>query len=1393
VLLTIFASASASAAPVISEFLADNETGLRDVDGDFSDWIEIFNPDPVAVDLGGYFLTDDATDPTQWRFPNGTTLEGFGFLVVIASNKNRTVAGEQLHTNFKLNASGEYLALLAPDGVTIASEFAPTFSAQFDNSSYGLEQTATTIKENLFDVDAPCSARVPGDSLLGSSWRQVGFDDSSWTAGTLGVGYERGTGFQNLINHDVELAMYNQNGSVYIRIPFDVANPGEIIDLDLEIQFDDAFSAYFNGTWVAAGNTSSSPAWNANASLENPDEDALDFRSYSLKSRIAHLQSPDLVFAIQGLNINPSDDDFLIRPRLVASRITEVAMGAPAYFVTPSPGALNGLQEELPTSKVVFSEPSQTFTTPFEVTLSSEFEGEIIRYTLNGSVPSVSSTAYSAPLTISNSSQLRARVFGAGNAAGPLAMESYLQLSSDVTSFSSNLPVVILENWGGGAPGTEANTPGFWAIIEPDGSTNSRAEIGDPFHIATRCGMRRRGSSSAGWPKYGLAMEAQDEEGFDKGIKPLGMPKESDWILSGRYQFDRALMRNPLMYQLSNETGEYAVRTRFVEVFNNTDGGALSYASDYVGVYTLMEKIKRDDNRVPVTKIGGRDTRLPKVSGGYMFKKDRLDPGDSGFAVDQMGTFGWVEPKEGDVHSGQASWLQGHLNELNAALYAADWANPTTDKHFTEYIDSYSWLRHHWLNTLAMNVDGFRLSGYFYKHRSDTEDGKVGAGPVWDFDRTMQSMDGRDDLATAWDGSGDSSHMWGDPRFPWWGRALTNPDFRQAHTDLWQELRKTTFSTANIESIIDDFAAQIDFADPRGVNSRRGQSPAARNFAKWTAVPPRNGSHAAEVTILKDWLQTRVEWIDDQYTAPPEFAVSPGLVSPGATVGFTGGGGTIYYTTDGTDPRLSGGSVSSSAMSGLPATIDSTTLITARARNGRSGLTIWSAPVKGFFLVGPLAAASNLVITEVHYAPLPASTPDELIASTAASDFEFLEMMNISPTATIDLTDVHFETGIDFTFTGSAIRSLAPGERVLIVGNQNSFEVRYGTASSSRIAGEFGPSRLDNAGERIHLVDALGVTVADFTYNDKIPWPAEAGFAGYSMVLKSFAIAGHDYSSVGNWRSSALIGGNPDASDSTPLIGSPKADDDHDGFNKLLEYALGTNDSDPADIGGNISGGIQSLEVGGAIDDYMTITHRRNLSADDAGLLPEGSVDLRTWFGGEANFPLVSEINQGDGTALVTRRTLLPISAGTGSKLFLRLRAHRVLTISFADWMTSRDATDPEAPFGHSSLSNLLAYAVGADLASAPEAALPKILIVNDGGVDYPALIYRVRKGASALAYEVEMSGDLVTWHGDGAMAVEVGFPQGNGDGTETVTIRSIAPVSLGSREFMRLRIHLPL
>lgn len=122
---------------VISEVLASNRSILTDEDGAYSDWIELHNASSAAIDLNGWFLTDSVTTPAKWQFP-AVTLDAGGYLVVFASNKNRRTPGANLHTNFALSASGEYLALTKPDGVTIAFEFSPGYPALADDVSYGV-------------------------------------------------------------------------------------------------------------------------------------------------------------------------------------------------------------------------------------------------------------------------------------------------------------------------------------------------------------------------------------------------------------------------------------------------------------------------------------------------------------------------------------------------------------------------------------------------------------------------------------------------------------------------------------------------------------------------------------------------------------------------------------------------------------------------------------------------------------------------------------------------------------------------------------------------------------------------------------------------------------------------------------------------------------------------------------------------------------------------------------------------------------------------------------------------------------------------------------------------------------------------------------------------------
>ncbi|HYW77946.1 MAG TPA: lamin tail domain-containing protein, partial [Thermoguttaceae bacterium] len=167
---------------LISEFMASNDSRLSDEDGAFPDWIEIYNPTGEAIDLADWSLTDDATDLQQWQFPS-VTIESGGYQIVFASEKDRHDPLSELHTNFSLDRDGEYLALVRPDGTTIADAYGDANGAlgyppQVTDFSYGKTQTEAM----LLPADAGWKYLVPTQADAQAAWTDPVFDDSAWQA-----------------------------------------------------------------------------------------------------------------------------------------------------------------------------------------------------------------------------------------------------------------------------------------------------------------------------------------------------------------------------------------------------------------------------------------------------------------------------------------------------------------------------------------------------------------------------------------------------------------------------------------------------------------------------------------------------------------------------------------------------------------------------------------------------------------------------------------------------------------------------------------------------------------------------------------------------------------------------------------------------------------------------------------------------------------------------------------------------------------------------------------------------------------------------------------------------------------------------------------------------------
>jgi hypothetical protein len=342
-LLTVVSAAARAQELIrINEFMAVNDIGLDDEDRDESDWIEIYNPAAQPVNLEGWYLTDDIDDLRQWAFP-GVTMPPESYLVVFASGKDRTDPLGQLHTNFRLKGSGEYLALVRPDGETVVSEFFPSFPKQAPDISYGPIGAAQQVM--LIAPGAAARALVPIDDTLEDisqrsrtlrPWTQQDADDSTWITGGTGVGYDYG----QLIGLDVS-QMRNLNTTVYVRIPFVVEDPSAIQSLNLTMRFDDGMIAYINGQEVARDNAPApgEETWNSAALASRPDDIAVNPVDFPIP-KFDFLHTGANVLAVQGLNHRLSSSDLLILPELTAAVASQEG-SSNQYFPTPTPGMPN--------------------------------------------------------------------------------------------------------------------------------------------------------------------------------------------------------------------------------------------------------------------------------------------------------------------------------------------------------------------------------------------------------------------------------------------------------------------------------------------------------------------------------------------------------------------------------------------------------------------------------------------------------------------------------------------------------------------------------------------------------------------------------------------------------------------------------------------------------------------------------------------------------------------------------------------------------------------------------------------------------------------------------------------------------------------------------------------
>jgi len=555
----------------INEFLAVNDIGLDDEDRDESDWIEIYNAGTDAVNLQGWYLTDDANDLRQWAFPE-VVLGPDAYLVVFASGKNRTDPLSTLHTNFKLKGGGEYLGLIRPDGRTVVSEFSPYYPPQAPDVSYG--PVGSTAETMLLMPGAPAKALVPRNSSLEPNprlsetlrpWTLEDLDDSSWQTGTTGVGYN----YPALIGLDVS-AMRNLNTTVYVRVPFTVEDPSAIQTLTLRMRFDDGMIAYINGHEVARYNAPkpSEERWNSAASANRSDSLAVNPVDFTIP-RFDFLHVGTNILAVQGLNSQQNSSSMLIVPELLAT-ITVTDSSSFRYFPVPTPGMPNNAGVEV--LGPIISEVDHTPEMPTEdedLQITAEItpsfdpvETVMLHYLVmfgwELSIPLADDGASGDGLSGDGiyGGQIPAAAFNAGQ------MVRWYITATDTAGRESRFPAHI----------DLLNSPKYCGTVVDDPSLTNPLPVLHWFienpqaantDVGTRCSLyydgqfydnvliNIHGQSSRGFPKKSYDIDFHPGHNFKWAE---GQPRADDINLMTTYP-DKAQMRNILAYETYRDAG----------------------------------------------------------------------------------------------------------------------------------------------------------------------------------------------------------------------------------------------------------------------------------------------------------------------------------------------------------------------------------------------------------------------------------------------------------------------------------------------------------------------------------------------------------------------------------------------------------------------------------------------------------------------------------------------------------------------------------------------------------------------------------------------------------------------------------------------------------------------
>ncbi len=809
--------------------MSSNTHFLSDEDGSFEDWIELYNTGDQTVNLEGFGLSDNYEQPYKWMLPSYDMQPG-EYLIIWASGKDRKPVPGAMINGIKRRwypgIPGSSVNNLInhesfPDNPSTRNVITNYFEAPTDFAdNYG---------QHLFTwLQAPAT---------GNYRFQIASDDNSG----LYLSNNDNPGDAQLIasvpgwTRPREWNKYPQQLSDQIFL-----TQGEIYYLSALMK---------EGT----GGDNLSVRWHLpNGSIEEPihaEHCFLPAARWHTNFRISSAGEELILTNPQGVRIDE------MPPVAIPTHISYGRLPGDTeqwvYFENPTPEAANTSQGFGGiTMKPVVSPLAGIYAEPLEVSMFSLENDAQIYYTTNGSLPSASNgILYQQPFTISNTAYVRARTVKAGYLSGEAEGRTYSVSHPNLEPLTSNLPLMIIHSFN-----TDI-TPGERSIAWMslwDTHEGRRAQLMDTPDFSGRIKINIRGSSSQQFPKKGYGFHTIGEDESNHKISLLGMPDEHNWILHGPYS-DKSLMRNAVTYAIAPDAGHYSPRTRFIELFLHKGSSAIQQHT-YHGVYLLKERIKIAPGRVEIEDPEPHHNQYPEVSGGYIFKIDRLNPGEVGFHTQRGSHFSFVRPNEESISPAQKNYLVQYLDSLESALFGGEFSDPQVG--YVQFLDKRSFIDIHLITELTKEIDGYRLSTFFTKDRQ----GKVKSGPLWDFNLAL----GNANYLQGWNPHGWYYNLISEEEYVygWYNRLFEDPAFEDAYNRRYRSLRLTAFSDMRLNNRIMDTYQLL-------------RESGSRNFNRWnilgTWIWPNwyvADTFEEEVLWMANWQKQRLQWMDSQLGEP---------------------------------------------------------------------------------------------------------------------------------------------------------------------------------------------------------------------------------------------------------------------------------------------------------------------------------------------------------------------------------------------------------------------------------------------------------------------------------------------------------------------------------------------